>query len=170
MTKFKRLESRQWVPHTFEKVAALFEDPNALSALTPPEYQAKIICDGKTENGAKVTITIKKFGVPVRWVSGISDVERTDERFSFVDKQLSGPFAHWKHTHVIEAGDKNFEGRSGQKISMDEGGTWIVDSVEYKMPFSIAGKIAHKLFAKGQLESMFAFRKKAILKLLNQEA
>ncbi len=167
--KFHKLESRQWVPHPFEKVASLFKNPNVLDKLSPPHMNASIECDGETKEGAQVVIKMKAYGIfPLNWVSKIFDVTETSTLFKFSDIQLSGPFSHWKHTHIIKEADKDFNGRSGAHVSVDQPGTWIEDSVEYQMPLSIAGAIAHKVFAKSQLESMFAYRKKIVLELLNQ--
>jgi len=166
-SRFRKLESRQWVPNPVEDVIAIFKDPNVLSEMAPPHMHATIECDGPTRNEAQVIIRMKAYGiVPLKWLSKISDVEESETHFKFVDIQISGPFAHWKHTHVIRKADGDFHGRSGQDVHIDQPGTWVEDSVEYKMPFSTIGSIAHKLFAGSQLESMFAFRKKVLVEIL----
>lgn len=168
--KTKTLQSRQWVPYSFEEVVRLFKNPNNLGVLTPPEFEAEISCDGRTEEDAQVIISTKPPLSPIRikWVSKIQNVEESDTHFQFQDIQLSGPFAHWLHTHRIEKATESYTGRSGKIAMLENPGTWIIDDVEYVMPFSIFGRIAEKLFARNQLEDMFYYRKDATLQLLEK--
>lgn len=168
--KTKTLQSRQWVPFPFEEVAELFKNPNNLGKLTPPEFEAEISCEGRTEEDAQVIISTKPPLSPIRikWVSKIQNVEESETHFQFQDIQLSGPFAHWLHTHRIEKATNSYTGRSGKTATLENPGTWIIDDVEYVMPFGIFGRIAEKVFARNQLEDMFYFRKSATLELLGK--
>jgi ligand-binding SRPBCC domain-containing protein len=168
------LQSRQWVPYPLEVVWRLFSNPANLAELTPPHYNAsvKLVGDVFMEN-CKVIISMKPYGIPspVKWISKIEGLRKGEARCEFVDLQLSGPFAYWRHHHVFESGDKEFHGkRSGQTVTVQDGGTWIIDDVEYQMPFGILGAIAEKIFARDQLESLFAFRKGRVLELLARES
>ncbi len=171
MSRRRTLQSRQWVPHPLETVWNLFSDPANLELLTPPSYGASVRPQGPFQEGCKIVIQLKPFGIPapLKWISGIQDLRVSPERREFVDLQLSGPFAYWRHHHVFEAGDREFHGkRSGQVVKVDSGGTWIIDDVEYEMPYGMAGGIAERLFARKQLEAMFAYRKKKVLELLER--
>ena len=167
-----KLSSRQWVPYDFEMVRDLFKDPNNLAELTPPSYNASIETDGPTAEGTQVIITSTPppSPFPIKWLSAIKDVEETESRFKFVDIQVSGPFGSWTHTHVIEKGFNEVTGRSGKEVRNDKPGTWVIDDVIYDMPMGIFGRIAEKLFARKQLEDMFAYRKDALLKILERES
>ncbi|MEO5667946.1 MAG: SRPBCC family protein [Bdellovibrionota bacterium] len=170
MPRRRSLQSRQWVAQPLPKVWELFSNPATLQKITPPAYGASVeLQSPEMGEGATVVISLKPYGVPVplKWISKIQDFKVTPERCEFVDIQVSGPFAYWKHHHVFESGDTRFEGKhSGHPVKIESGGTWIVDDVEYEMPFGIFGAVAEKLFARQQLESMFAFRKAKILELL----
>lgn len=168
----RSLQSRQWVPYPLETVWKLFSDPSNLAELTPPHYHAGVnVLGGEFVEGCKVVISMKPYGIPspVKWVSQIQGIQHGPTRAEFVDLQLSGPFAYWKHHHVFESGDTDFTGKqSGQSVKIKDGGTWIIDDVAYEMPFGLLGAFAEKLFARGQLESLFAFRKTKVLELLSK--
>lgn len=169
MSRRRTLLSRQWVPQSVEQVWALFSNPANLDQLTPPWYGAHATLKGEFRDNCTVVISLKPFGVPapLNWVSKILDLKVDKTRAEFVDLQVSGPFAYWRHHHVFEAGDKEFHGkRSGQTIKVDSGGTWIIDDVEYEMPYGLLGSLAEKIFARKQLEAMFAYRKTQVLRLL----
>ena len=85
----------------------------------------------------------------------------------FTDIQDKGPFKSWKHTHFFEEGAAEIEGlRSESKIKLHQRGTWVRDVVEYTMPMGAAGALAHQLFARRQLESMFAHRRRRMREVL----
>jgi ligand-binding SRPBCC domain-containing protein len=79
-------------------------------------------------------------GIPVRW---ITEVERWDPPFEFVDVQTSGPYEFWRHTH---------------RFSEVNGGTSIVDLVEYALPFGVLGRVLHRLRIAGDLDEIFRYR------------
>jgi ligand-binding SRPBCC domain-containing protein len=169
MSRRRTLQSRQWVPHSLEQVWAFFSDPSNLEKLTPPSYRASVKVQGEFREGCKVVIALKPYGIPVplKWISAIQGLQTSAERCEFVDVQLSGPFAFWRHHHIFETGDREFHGkRSEQTLKIDSGGTWIIDDVEYELPYGIFGAVAESLFARKQLESMFAYRKTQTLALL----
>jgi ligand-binding SRPBCC domain-containing protein len=170
MSRRRSLKSRQWVPHSLDQVWNLFSNPSNLEKLTPPTYGAGVQLQGDTFcEGCTVVISMKPYGIPapLKWISKIQGLQATGDRREFYDVQVSGPFAYWKHHHLFEAGDTRFDGkRSGHEIKIESGGTWIIDDVEYEMPYGIFGAIAEKLFARNQLEGMFAYRKAKTLELL----
>jgi len=85
------------------------------------------------------------FGVPVTWLTEITHV---DEGNYFVDEQRLGPYAIWHHEHFFEDGP--------------DGNTLVKDLVHYRLPFSPLGDWTHGWLVRPRLDSIFAFRKKAI--------
>jgi ligand-binding SRPBCC domain-containing protein len=170
MSRRRTLQSLQWVPYAIDRVWALASDPSTLEQITPPHYGASVSLQSESfQNGSTVVIRMKPYGVslPLNWVSKIQDLQTEGDRRQFVDVQVSGPFAYWKHRHRFESGDKHFHGRrSGHDVKIDNGGTWIIDEVEYEMPYGLLGLAAEKIFARRQLESMFAYRKRRFLEIL----
>jgi len=70
----------------------------------------------------------------------------------FVDEQIRGPYARWRHEHTFE--------ETAQ-------GSVIRDRVDYRLPFGILGRIAHAAIVKRQLLAIFRYRRRAIAKILN---
>ena len=70
------------------------------------------------------------FGIPLRWVTEITHVERESY---FVDEQRYGPYKLWHHKHFFN------------KI---KDGVEMIDIVDYRLPFGILGRMAHPLLLK----------------------
>ncbi len=94
--------------------------------------------------GTLIDYEIRLFGVPMKWRTLI-EVWQPEEKF--VDLQLRGPYTLWRHTHTFE------------EVS---GGTMVRDRVEYALPLGPLGGIAHAIFVKRQLKTIFDFRAKAM--------
>jgi ligand-binding SRPBCC domain-containing protein len=62
----------------------------------------------------------------------------------FQDTMVEGPFSKWVHTHTME--------------SDGEGGTWLIDHIEYELPLGALGTLFGGRFARKKLEKMFDFR------------
>jgi ligand-binding SRPBCC domain-containing protein len=73
------------------------------------------------EEGSEVSLSTRPFGIGPRqsWTSRIVDRERDDRSAMFRDAMVDGPFRRWTHTHRFYA---------------EEGGTRVVDRVEYELP------------------------------------
>jgi ligand-binding SRPBCC domain-containing protein len=69
----------------------------------------------------------------------------------FEDEQARGPYKFWRHHHGFEEAD---------------GGTVILDRVEYDLPLGAFGVVAHGLLVGRQLREIFRFRQSALIPLL----
>ena len=87
---------------------------------------------------------IRIAGIPQRWRTLIEGFE-TPRRF--VDVQLRGPYALWRHTH-------EFSESGGYNI--------IRDIVEYEMPFGLLGVMVRGLLVRRLLEVIFDYRRAKI--------
>lgn len=125
-----------------ERVFAFHELPDAFERLVPPWEDAKIVQKANiAEIGSRAIIEQKIFGlIPSRWVA-----EHTayDPPRMFEDVQISGPFASWRHRHVIEP---------------HEDGAVLRDEIEFEPPMSIIGDLAAPLFILPRIEKMFDYR------------
>jgi ligand-binding SRPBCC domain-containing protein len=125
-----------------EKVFAFHELPDAFERLMPPWEEARIIQKADISViGSRAIIEQKIFGlVPSRWVA-----EHTayDPPHSFEDIQISGPFARWRHRHIVEPREE---------------GAVLRDEIEFEPPLRILGRIAVPFFILPKLEKLFAFR------------
>jgi ligand-binding SRPBCC domain-containing protein len=83
-------------------------------------------------------------GIPMNWLTEITHV---NEPYMFVDEQRSGPYAIWHHEHHLEPTDR---------------GVNMKDLVTYRIPAGPLGSLAHRIFIKNQLESIFQYRELAM--------
>lgn len=139
------LARRQSVPCPLEDVFAFFADAANLERLTPPFLDFKILTPMPVvmETGTLLDYRIGLFGIPLRWRTRI---EAFDPPHSFVDVQLKGPYASWRHTHTF---------------TQVPGGTELHDRVEYAIPLGPLGNVAQELFVRRTLRTIFDFRRDA---------
>jgi ligand-binding SRPBCC domain-containing protein len=144
-----RLERSQCIPRDRREVFAFFANAANLEAITPPFLHFRILSPMPIEmgQGARIEYALALFGLPFKWCTRIADWV-PDVRF--VDEQVSGPYALWRHVHV-------FEGEGGS--------TTMHDVVEYSEPWGLLGRTAHTLFVEQTLNRIFDFRRDAINKL-----
>lgn len=139
------------LPIDIDQAWDFFSSAKNLARITPPEMDFKILTqldDKEVYEGMLIDYTVKPlFGVPLQWQTEIFRVNKPDY---FTDRQLKGPYKIWEHTHsFIEK----------------ENGVLMKDEVRYQLPFGIIGRIAHAIFIKKKVESIFDFRGKALNKI-----
>lgn len=148
--KVHRLVRSQRLPMPRGEVFAFFENAENLGRITPPSLDFRILTETPIAmgEGTLIDYRIKLHGVPMRWRTVI---ERYEPRERFVDRQLRGPYALWRHTHEFH----------------DDGdGTLMLDDVEYAIGFGPLGELAHRLFVERTLEHIFDYRRDAIVDAL----
>lgn len=85
-------------------------------------------------------------GIPMNWLTEITHMK---EPYYFVDEQRSGPYALWHHEH---------------RLVPTENGVRMSDLVTYRLPAGPLGSLAHRIFVKEQLASIFRYRELALEK------
>lgn len=139
-----RFVKESGIKATPERVFSFHKLPDAFERLVPPWENAKIVQKADISViGSRAIIKQKLFGiVPSRWVA-----EHTayDPPRSFEDVQIAGPFACWRHKHIIEPHDD---------------GCMLRDEIEFEPPLSFIGNWAVPIFILPRLEKMFDFRHK----------
>lgn len=144
--KVHRLVRRQRLALPRREVFAFFENAENLARITPPLLDFRILTETPIAmgEGTLIDYRIKLYGVPMRWRTVI---ERYAPGERFVDRQLRGPYALWRHTHEFR----------------DDGdGTVMIDDVEYAIGFGPLGELAHRLFVERTLAHIFDYRREAI--------
>jgi ligand-binding SRPBCC domain-containing protein len=139
-----RLEFLTEIDAPQEAVWKLHDSLDGLKQITPPGTKLRIINPPvRLEKGIRFTLLLRQPPIPfpMRWEVVYTEY---DPPLRFVDEQVKGPFAWWRHEH-------RFEPRP-------DGRTCLRDVVEYTPPFGILGKIADALFIRRQLTAMFAYR------------
>ncbi|HSC50904.1 MAG TPA: SRPBCC family protein [Gaiellaceae bacterium] len=140
------LERTQRVPVELERAFEFFADPQNLAAITPPWLRFRIVeAPGRAHRGALIRYRLRIKGVPVRWLTEITDWRPPH---TFTDVQLSGPYLLWEHTH---------------RLGRVDGGTEIYDHVRYRVP---GGAPVDRLLVRPLLDEIFDHRRARIAELL----
>ncbi len=95
-------------------------------------------------SGARIEYRIRWLVFTLSWVTRITRFTPPRE---FQDVQEKGPYRAWIHTHTF---------------SEEGGGVRMIDRVEYALPLGAAGRLAHAVVVRRQLEGIFAFRRRAV--------
>jgi len=140
------LRREQLIPGTRAEVFAFFERPENLARITPENLGFVILTPSPIQmrTGAVIDYTIGLFGLRLHWRTLITGYEPP---LRFADVCLKGPYAFWHHTHSFHEAP---------------GGTLMVDEVRYCLPFGWVGRLAHNLWVRRQLQTIFDFRAKVI--------
>lgn len=141
------LERTQVVPAPRDEVFDFFARPENLATITPDWLAFRIVAPDAPDMrvGLEIEYRVKPLGFPQKWVSRITSY---DPPHCFVDKQVHGPYRHWRHVHEFD--------------DAPDGGTLIHDRVDYALPFGFFGQVAHRLLVGRQLQAIFAHRERVI--------
>lgn len=117
------------VPTTVEECfrLSLSVDAHTASMSASGERAIAGVTHGVMGLGDTVTWQARHFGVPVRMTSGITELDRPRR---FVDEQVAGPFAHWRHEHLFTAVDT---------------GTRMVDVIDFRAPLGPLGALVDRM-------------------------
>ncbi len=143
--------SEHFLPIAIDQAWEFFSSAGNLARITPPEMNFIILTnldDKEVYEGMLIDYTVKPlFGIPFRWQTEIYKVNKPEY---FSDRQLKGPYRIWEHTHTF---------------IQKENGVLMKDELRYQLPFGIFGRLAHAIFIKKKIESIFSFREKALNKI-----
>ena len=138
-----QLKRKQIVKTDLKTCLDFFSSPQNLKKITP-EYMGfniKYELPEKMYEGLMIEYTVKPvLGIPMTWVTEIKTVK---DNLFFVDEQRKGPYKIWHHEHHFKEVD---------------GGIEMTDIVSYEIPLGIIGRLAHSLFVRKKLESIFNYR------------
>ena len=139
------IETSIHLPLEIEEVFPFFCRVENLQRITPPELDFHICTPLPIPVGlgTKVDYQLRLFRVPIKWRS---EITVWDPPYCFVDKQVSGPYKLWEHTHLFYG---------------DGSGTVIEDRVIYRIPYWPLGEIAYPL-VRLQLKRIFRYRQQTI--------
>lgn len=147
MARTYELSTDLFVARDLETTFGFFADAGNLQRLTPPWLDFSIVTPRPIpmHAGALIDYRLKVHGLPLRWRT---EIATWDPPRRFVDRQLSGPYLLWEHTHTF---------------TPVEGGTLVQDVVRYRPR---GGALVHALFVRRDLERIFRFRQEEILRAL----
>lgn len=123
-----------------------FSSPYNLQAITPAYMNFRILNEvGRMYAGQIITYKVSPVaGIPLFWMTEITHVREGEY---FVDEQRKGPYAMWHHQHFFKPIPDGVE---------------MTDIVNYELPLGILGDIAHAIFVKKQVESIFEHRHRVL--------
>lgn len=115
--------------------------PGAFERLNPPWGPAVVESrtGGVEDEGARVVLRVGPLGQ--RWVAGHHGAVSGRE---FHDRQVSGPFALWEHSHRLEP-----EGPASCTLE---------DRIDYALPLGAVGELAGGRAVRSLLDRMFTYR------------
>jgi ligand-binding SRPBCC domain-containing protein len=140
-------EKRTRIPAPASAVFAWHESPEALRRLIPPHDPVKVVsATGGIRDGARVVLAIGYWPCQMHWVAlhkgYIAGIQ-------FTDVQERGPFKSWEHTHRV--------------LPDGSDACFLVDHVEYELPFGILGRVLGSPLVRRKLRRMFAWRHQTTL-------
>ena len=150
-----RLYREQQLNCDIETAWKFFSSANNLAVITPKDMNFTVLT--KLENdeiykGMLIDYTVSPIlKIPMKWQTQITQV---DFQKSFTDFQQKGPYKLWKHYH---------------EFIPNENGVLIKDTVSYELPMGFLGEIAHQLFVKSKLKSIFDFRHEVLEVMFNNK-
>lgn len=155
--KIHRLERTLTVPITLDEAWTFFSDPLNLDELTPDDMPFEIT-GGAGEpmfTGQMITYRIQIF--PGVWKTWVTEITAVDDRSYFIDDQRFGPYKLWHHLHRFEACNH------GNAVK-------LFDRVTYALPFGLIGEVAHAVFVRKKLQSIFDYREKTMIEKFGSTA
>ncbi|MDT8415584.1 MAG: SRPBCC family protein [Flavobacteriaceae bacterium] len=148
--KLHTLHSIQKLPIPLEQAWDFLSNPANLSVITPPDmgFVIRSGADRKMYPGQIIHYWVSPIaGIKTQWVTEITHVQNLQ---FFVDEQRFGPYKMWHHKHFLKAVD---------------GGVEMEDIIHYVIPFGFLGSVAHQLFIRKKLETIFEYRRLKLIEL-----
>ncbi|MCT4642922.1 MAG: NAD-dependent epimerase/dehydratase family protein [Bacteriovoracaceae bacterium] len=142
----RRLFRTQFIPKNLEETFTFFCDEKNLEMITPKELNFNVLGKNtaKIQSGTLIDYKLKIHGIGVKWTTEILDFEMNKK---FTDTQLKGPYKKWYHVH---------------EFYPVCGGTLMLDTVDYILPFGKLGDLLGIYFVKKDLKKIFNYRKEVI--------
>lgn len=121
------------------------EKADAFSKLIPPWEKIEVVeQEGGIKDGAKVHIKVHQGPIAISWKLEHYGYSKGK---IFNDRQTSGPFKSWKHSHIFH--------------EIDDNNCYLEEHIEYEIPLGILGSIFASWFIKQKLKKLFEYRHRA---------
>lgn len=138
--------AEQLIERPIDEVFDFFSRAENLERITPDWLNFRIlsVAPNPVQKGTLIRYSLRWRIFPIHWTTEITAWEPPNR---FVDVQLKGPYKLWHHEHRFFAEGQN---------------TRVTDEVLYELPLGVAGRIAHRLRVRKDVETIFAHRRAAI--------
>jgi len=138
---------------TCEKAFQYLSTPENLRDLTQPELQLTVEeAPAQFELGSRISFSIYVMGARIQSVHEITTFDSPEK---FVEEQIEGPFAVWKHEHLFKP--------------LGDGKIALYDIIEYERPSGLVGMILSEDRIRSQLDEGFAHRQDELMYLLQKD-
>lgn len=132
------------------------ERPGAFVRLAPPWQKIRVLEQhGGIRDGGRVVFQLRKAGLWLTWEALHSGY---DPPRQFVDEQVRGPFAHWRHVHRFHP-DRAETGRCE-----------LIEQVDYELPGRRVGHALLGRTVRRDLERVFVWRHQRTARDLARQA
>ena len=153
--KVYTLKAVQHLPVSIHDAWDFFSTPVNLALITPPAMNFRITCDIPEHIYPGTIITYRVTIFPGATTSWVTEISHVNAPYYFVDEQRFGPYSFWHHKHFFREVERGVE---------------MEDIVHYGLPFGPLGRIVHPWLVRRKLESVFNFRREALLKRFGEYA
>src|SRR5688500_6640935 len=157
MSQHRRLVARSRHAVSADELFAWHAREGALERLAAPWEPVRVVSrSGGLKDGGRVAIEMHVAGMPVRWEAVHFGYE---EGRVFRDRQQSGPFAFWEHSHRVTPLEGGTDARSE-----------LQDEVEYELPVGRLGDVLGGESVSRRLVRLFAYRHRQLARDLTRHA
>jgi len=131
------------MPASADDLFAWHARPGAFFRLIPPWESVRVTStSGPFADGYRIAMRAKILGpIGKTWTAELFDVQ---PGLHFRDRELTGPFAAWTHTHRMTP--------TGPETSI------LHEEIDYELPFGVLGRLFGSAMVRAKLEAMFAYR------------
>lgn len=144
--EYHRVRHHVTLPASAEFVFEWHKRPGAFRRLLPPlSHISNFSRDDKIEAGFRYRFLFRKWLITKVW---LSEIVEYDPIHSFVDMQLEGPFAYWRHLH-------KFRPLSDESMILE-------DSVRFALPGGSIGSAFFRKSSKRAIKSFFRYRARVL--------
>jgi ligand-binding SRPBCC domain-containing protein len=141
-----RFQQDQWLPISLEQAWDYFSNPANLAELTPPSMGMDLLSAPEDLHVGQI-LRHRVRALPGIFMTWVSEITAIDPGRGFVDEQRRGPFAFWRHQHVLEP---------------ENGGVRVRDVIDYSPGFWVFGDLANWIYVRGHLQRTFDFRRRVL--------
>jgi len=134
-------EKSSELPVSADEAFAWHCRPGAFLRLAPPWESIELLSSDGVSDGSRAIIRMKLGPFSKKWIAEHHDIIPGRQ---FQDRQVSGPFASWNHTHQLEP------------VSADR--CMLTDRIEFQPPLGIFGRFFGGRLIRRQLERTFRYR------------
>jgi len=148
--KVHRITTTQNLPIELKSAWEFFSSPKNLATITPDGLNFKILSGADEKIFPGQIIQYKVNPLPFFSSIWVTEITHVQDQEYFIDEQRYGPYAFWHHKHFFKT---------------IEGGTQIIDVVDFKAPFGWIGRKLSNPLIKRELKKIFTYRNDKLIEL-----